>query len=133
MEYQSLIQKMVRSRTKQQEELDKRIEANLEVILSESPIFFLELFEDPPTRRQDPLTFHRTESTSYDEILDYIIEKEIYHYFDDKFKTNAIDEVNRLREAKPPTKDNPVIVLCNLNAHQLKGCLLYTSPSPRDS
>ena len=91
------------------------------MILSESPIFFLELFEDPPTRRQDPLTFHRTESTSYDEILDYIIEKEIYHYFDDKFKTNAIDEVNRLREAKPPTKDNPVIVLCNLNAHQLKG------------
>lgn len=110
------IQQLVEERDKKHERLDKRIESKIAKKLSATPVYFLELLEDPPSS-PNPAVFHRTESTSYNEILDYIINSEIFHYFSKEFKENAIELVNEARKCGClPEKDKPIILLYGIPA-----------------
>lgn len=117
----SLIDVMVYARQEKLKEMGERLENDFRRKFSRSPIFYLELLDDPLTH-PDPLTFHRTESTDYNEILDHIINREIKHHFDENFKANAIKEVNKAKTAAPPTKDNPIILLYNMDE-----CKIYSN------
>ncbi len=123
------IQQLVDERDEKHERLDKRIESQITKKLLVTPVYFLELLEDPPTN-PNPAGFHRTESTDFNEILDYIIDSEIRYHFGKEFKTNAIELVNDARKLSPPGENNPLILLfdipkCKISPQYVSHCNGY--------